>query len=111
MRDDLRRPGVYTSLPAELPPSLDGVDAVVAGETAGAADAALRLASYCRSVTFVTSRSARAGTLRGCANVTILHGCEVVCVDGVDGVESVVVRKIRTGTVFAYNAAAIFLIG
>jgi hypothetical protein len=85
-------------------------DVVVVGELPAIADVVLCLAACCRSVTVVTLRKARAGVLRGCANVTIVSGAEVVCVDGLDGVESVVVRKIRTGAVSAYNASALFVI-
>jgi thioredoxin reductase len=105
VRTDLE--GVYTALPAELPAALHGRDVVMAG---GSPDAVLRLAEWCSSVTFVTAGTARLTALRR-ANVTILYGSEIVCADGVGQVESVVVRKIRTGAVSARNAAAVFLMG
>jgi thioredoxin reductase len=104
MRIDLE--GVYTALPEELPAALHGRDVVIAG---GSFEAALRLAEWCSSVTFVTASTARIASTKR-ANVTILYGGEIVCADGVDRVESVVVRKIRTGALCARNAAALFLI-
>lgn len=104
MRSELE--GVYTSLPAELPAALRDRDVVVAG---GSFDAALRLAGWCSSVTFITPRTARVATEHR-ANLTILYGSEIVCADGIERLESVVVRKIRTGAVSARNAAALFLL-
>lgn len=98
--------GVYISLPAELPAALHGRDVIVAG---GSFDAVRRLAEWCSSVTFVTTDTARLAAAKR-ANVTILYGSEIVCADGVGQVESVVVRKIRTGAVSARNAAALFLL-
>ncbi|HEY0159660.1 MAG TPA: hypothetical protein VGF28_20400 [Thermoanaerobaculia bacterium] len=98
--------GVYTSLPAELPAALHGRDVVVAG---GSFDAALRLAGRCSSVTFVTTRTTRLAAAKH-PNVTVLYGSEIVCVDGLGQVESVVVRKIRTGAISARGAAGVFLI-
>ncbi|HYK05309.1 MAG TPA: hypothetical protein VE974_26400 [Thermoanaerobaculia bacterium] len=98
--------GVYTSLPAELPATLHGREVVVAG---GTFDAALRLARCCSSVTFVTARTSRIAAAHS-GNVTILYGSEIICADGIDRLESVVVRKIRTGAVSACNAAALFLL-
>ena len=99
--------GVYTSMPSELPATLRGCDVVVAGDST---DAVLRLADCCRSVTFVTARSARIPELRGRTNVTILAATEIVCIDGIGQVESVVVRKVRTGAVSACSTAALFLL-
>jgi hypothetical protein len=79
---------------------------VVAG---GSFDAALRLAEWCTSVTFITEGTERL-TAGKRANVTVLYGSEIVCADGIERLESVVVRKIRTGAVSARNAAALFLL-
>jgi hypothetical protein len=38
--------------------------------------------------------------------VTVLTNAEVVCVDGVDGVEAIVIRLARTGRLCAVNASA-----
>ncbi len=40
------------------------------------------------------------------SRLTVLTNSEVVCVDGVDGVEAVVVRHARTGHLYAVNASA-----
>lgn len=98
-----RLDGVHTSMPATLPEELRGREVVVAGESV---DAALRLAEWGSAVTFVTARTSRVAAAK---NVTVLYGSEIVCVDGIERLESVVVRKIRTGVVSARNAAALFL--
>ncbi|PYT20114.1 MAG: hypothetical protein DMG58_34735 [Acidobacteria bacterium] len=38
--------------------------------------------------------------------LTVMTNAEVVCVDGVDGVEAVVIRHSRTGHLYAVNASA-----
>lgn len=43
------------------------------------------------------------------SRVTLMTNAEVVCVDGVDGVEAVVVRDVRTGRLRAVNASAYLL--
>lgn len=48
-------------------------------------------------------RKARNGDDR---HVTVIANAEVVCVDGVDGVEAVVIRYVRTGRVCAVNTSA-----
>lgn len=47
-------------------------------------------------------RAASPGTKR----VSVLTAAEVVCVDGIGGVEAVVIRHVRTGRVSAVNASA-----
>ncbi|HYO75898.1 MAG TPA: hypothetical protein VE010_05500 [Thermoanaerobaculia bacterium] len=98
--------GVYTSMPDELPAALHGRDVVIAG---GNIDAALRLADCCSSVTLITPRTARLSVANH-AKITILYGSEIVCIDGLEQVESVVVRKIRTRTISARSAAGVFLL-
>lgn len=39
--------------------------------------------------------------------VSMVTGSEVACVDGVNGVEAVVVRHVRTGKLVAFNASAL----
>jgi thioredoxin reductase len=104
VRNDLE--GVYTSMPAELPRSVKGRDVVVAGDGLAAA---LRLADWCSSVTFITTRKTRVPAPHP-ANLNIIYGSEIVCADGVERLESVVVRKSRTGAVSAHNASALFLL-
>jgi hypothetical protein len=102
--------GVYTSVPAILPASLREGMASVRGTTAASADAVLRLADWCRTVTFIKPTRSPVAALRGRANVTILHAAEIVCVDGIGRLECIVVRQIHTGTVSAHIAAALFLL-
>ena len=105
-RGDERLNGVYTSMPEELPPALRDRDIVIAG---GALDAALQFATGCASLTYITARTSR---IKGAPqkNVRIHYGSEIVCVDGVEYVESVVVRKRSTGAITACSAAALFLL-
>ena len=42
----------------------------------------------------------------GDCRLTVMTNAEVVCVDGVDRVESVVIREVRTGRLSAVNASA-----
>ena len=44
-------------------------------------------------------------TAGGC-RLTVMTNAEVVCVDGVDGVEAVVIRHSPTGHLYAVNASA-----
>jgi thioredoxin reductase len=39
------------------------------------------------------------------SRLTVMTNSEVVCVDGVDGVEAVVIRRVRTGRLCAVNAS------
>jgi thioredoxin reductase len=43
--------------------------------------------------------------------VSIVTGSEVACVAGVNGVEAVVVRHVRTGKLVAFNASALLDFG
>ena len=102
--------GIHTSMPAELPAALRDRLAIVAGATPDAVAAVQRLAKWCRSVTFIKPTRTRVAALRGLTNVTIVHGAEIVCVDGIEHLESVVVREIRSGVISARTAAALFLL-
>jgi hypothetical protein len=51
-------------------------------------------------------RRLRMATDADASRVTVLTKAEVVCVDGVDGVEAVVIRDARTGRLCAVNASA-----
>jgi hypothetical protein len=44
-----------------------------------------------------------------CRQVTVMTNAEVVCVDGVAGVEAVVIRSARTGRLCAVNASALLV--
>ncbi|HZT69328.1 MAG TPA: hypothetical protein VFC10_06230 [Terriglobia bacterium] len=93
------------------------VDLVVTGDDRGALGAAIEAVQRGQRVMVVLrSRDARAvqdyrRRLRPPANcdggrLTVVSNAEVVCVDGVGGVEAVVIRHSRTGHLYAVNASA-----
>ena len=41
------------------------------------------------------------------ADVTIVSGAEIACVDGVNAVEAVLVRRLRTGRLVGFNASSL----
>ncbi len=93
------------------------VDLVVTGDDRGALGAAFEAVQRGRRVLLVLrAGDARAvqghcRRLRSVANggggqLTVVNNAEVVCVDGVDGVEAVVIRHSRTGQLYAVNASA-----
>ena len=89
------------------------VDLVVTGDEAsvvvGTLDAVRRGQ---RVLVVLRSRERRAATRvrRLCraakGRVTVMAGAEIACVDGVNGVEAVVIRSLRTGRLFGVNASA-----
>ena len=90
------------------------VDLVIAGTSGGTFDAAADALRHGRRVLVLL----RSGDARGfrrrlcrtanvdCRQVTVMSGADVVCVDGVDGIEAVVIRHARTGRLLAVNASA-----
>jgi hypothetical protein len=93
------------------------VDLVVAGDTGAACAAVLGALQRGRRV-LVVLRSAdarrarrlrttllRAADARG-DQLSVMASAEVVCADGIDRVEAVVVRHTATGRLFAVNASA-----
>lgn len=93
------------------------VDLVVTGDDRAALAAAVDAVQRGRRVLFVLrSGDARAvQRARRCVcraanaddrQLTVMTNAEVVCVDGVDGVEAVVIRHARTGRLSAVNASA-----
>jgi hypothetical protein len=52
-------------------------------------------------------RALRAAGTRVQRQVTLVANAEVVCVDGVDRVEVVLIRRMRTGRLIGVNASAI----
>jgi thioredoxin reductase len=92
------------------------IDVVVTGNSEAAVAAAID-ALQCRSRVLVVLRStdsdaARRFRRRVCgtrnainSRLRVITSCEVVCVDGVDGVEAVVIRHVRTGRLWAVNAS------
>jgi hypothetical protein len=93
------------------------VDLVVTGDDKATLAAAFDAVQGGRRVLVVLrSGNARAvqryrRRLRSVANadvgrLTVMTHAEVVCVDGVEGVEAVVIRHSRTGHLYAVNASA-----
>ena len=93
------------------------VDIVISGDSRAAlAAAADALAPGRRVLVVLRSGSARTrrrfrrrlcdGANAHDGQVTVMVNAEIVCVDGVDGVEAVVIRHARTGRVCAVNASA-----
>ena len=93
------------------------VDLVIAGDCSHARTAAADALQCGRRVLVVLrSGEARAGRrLRKClcrtasvdaSQVTVMTRAEVVCVDGVDRVEAVVIRYAQTGRLRAVNASS-----
>jgi thioredoxin reductase len=92
------------------------VDLVIAGTSSAARTAAAdALQGGRRVLVLMRSGDARAAarfrrSLCKAANVDVAHvtvmtNVEVACVDGVDGVEAVVIRHARTGRLCAVNAS------
>jgi len=93
------------------------VDLVIAGDGSAVRAAAVSaLQRGQRVLVVLRSADARAArrlrrTLRttmgaGCGQLRVITSAEVVCVDGVDGVEAVIVRHTPTGHLSAVNASA-----
>ena len=93
------------------------VDLVVVGEDAAAAAAALDALGRGRRV-LVVIRRRRSGFARrlrqamataglAAQRLTVLTGSEVACVDGVEAIEAIVVRRLRTRRLVGFNASAL----
>ena len=66
-----------------------------------------RRLAFCRRASSATaSESLRKTAGADGGQLRVMTGAEVVCVDGVDGVEAVVVRHAPTGRLSAVNASA-----
>ena len=93
------------------------VDLVVSGDGRVALAAAVH-AIHCGRRVLVVLRSGptraarrfrsrvRQGANADHSQLTVMTNSEVVCVDGVDGVEAVLIRHSRTGHLYAVNASA-----
>ena len=93
------------------------VDLVIAGGGSAALAAAAEALSRGRRVLVVLgcgdARTGRCFRRRACraacagrGDMTVMTNAEIVCVDGVNGVEAVVIRYARTGRLCAVNASA-----
>jgi hypothetical protein len=98
------------------------VDLVIFGFDAAAAETAIAAAQRGQRVLVVT-RARRARLRRdairllrrhrtsGQQPVLVLTDSEVVCADGIERLEAVVVRRITTGRLIEFNASAMLLAG
>jgi thioredoxin reductase len=93
------------------------VDQVVTGNDAAALAAAVAAAGRGRRVLIVLRsaegrgvrrfrRRLRRAVSRDAPQILVVTNAEVVCIDGIDGVEAVVIRDVRTGRLCAVNASA-----
>jgi hypothetical protein len=93
------------------------VDLVIAGDTSAARAAAVSALQRAQRVLVVlrfadarVARRLRRSLLKtaraDCGQLRVMTSAEVVCADGVDGVEAVVVRRAPTGRLSALNASA-----
>lgn len=93
------------------------VDLVLFGEGEALLAAALEAIRSGRSVLVVMRerdlrvagrirRAARGIAVGSADRITVMTNAEVCCVDGIDGVEAVLVRQLRTGRLRAVNASA-----
>lgn len=108
--DELFGAGVYTQLPDRLPAFLDGRPVVVAG---GWGREIERICEWPARVHVVTNErcaeSSLPGALRQAVRVSVSFGTEIMCVDGIDRLESIVIRRKRYREIEAMEAAALFL--
>ena len=93
------------------------VDLVISGDSHAARAAAVD-ALRCRRRVLIVLRSddvreaqrlgrcLRKAAGAGSGRLLVMAGADVVCVDGVDGVEAVVIRHARTGHLSAVNSSA-----
>jgi hypothetical protein len=99
--------GVYLELPMEIPRALRDRNAIVTGEAGDCATAAKQLEMTGWRVTIVMSGRHVRGLGRERRR---LVGTEVVCAAGGEYLEAVVLRRIRSGRLEAFNASALFIL-
>jgi thioredoxin reductase len=108
--------GVWFEMSDDVPASLRDGHAIVIGDTETAAAAALRLHDGgCRVTVLATGFSATdirtlCRAVRGRAGIDVRVDTELACVDGIDQVEAVVMRKRGCRCVDACNASAVFIL-
>ena len=105
--DPLVAKGVYLELPVEIPPPLGTQHAIVTGEAADCATAAKQLEKAGWRVTIVTRARYVRGAGRECRHRV---STEVVCAAGGEYLEAVVLRRIGSGRLEAFNASALFIL-
>jgi thioredoxin reductase (NADPH) len=110
--------GVYHALPDSWAGSLARQDVFLMGEPAAMAGAALRLREICRTVVLV-SRETRVSdrmpahavrSLIAAGNVVLRPESEILALGGVEQLETLVIRNVRTGRTTVRVAAALFLL-
>jgi thioredoxin reductase len=112
----LRGKGVWLEMPDEVPASLRDGHAVVIGDVETAATAALQLhEGGCRVTVLATGFSATdvrtlRRAVRGRAGIDVRLNTELACVDGIDHVEALVMRRRGCRCVDACNASAVFIL-
>jgi thioredoxin reductase len=115
---ELQGKGVFTALPQDVPDALRGQHAVVVGDPVIGAAAALRLNAWGCGVTLVTCESAGGAgiprelrrALRGRASIRLRYCTDLAWAVGINHLEAVVVRQVRTGRIEVWNAAALFVL-
>jgi thioredoxin reductase (NADPH) len=129
--------GVHVALPAVLPASFCCRNVLIVGDDDAAARAARRLAAGCRTVRVATSQArdrfplasitgespaspatrldprtaAPDAPVGAVGRIALLYETELLCADGVDHLEVVLLRHARTGRVTAANVDALFCLG
>ena len=99
--------GVYRGLPNDMPEPVRDRNAVVVGEAVECATAARQLGAAGWKVTVVTRERRGSGAGPECRR----RACtEVVCAEGADYLEAVVLRRIDTRRIDACNASALFIL-
>ena len=88
-----------------------GADAAAIAATAEAANRGLRVLLVIRprlsDVVPEVRQSLRRLRLASRRQVSVASGAEVACVSGVNGIEAVLVRQLRTGRLTGFNASAL----
>jgi hypothetical protein len=105
--DQLVGKGVYLGLPMEIPRPLRDRNAIVTGRAADCATAAKQLQKAGWRVKIVMRERDVRGVGRECR---LMVGTEVVCAAGGEYLEAVVVRRIGSGRLEAFNASALFIL-
>lgn len=87
------------------------VDVVITGEPSAVCSAAKAALRRGNSALAVLPSTGGGAALRRCLGplarrCAIMTGAEVVCVDGIRGVEVVIIRRLHTGRLIAVNATA-----
>lgn len=106
--DELVGKGVYRGMPKNIPQPVRDRHAVVVGTPAECAAAARQLAEAGWKVTVVTrERCCRCDVHRDCSRRV---ATELVCATGIEYLEALVLRRIDSRCIEAFNASALFIL-